>query len=168
MQQVLLLILRLLLKHHFLTFFLKSKARSSLHFSHENYWNSTLESLTAQNKFLDIVTLEQSYPLLKRLMYSLPENQLSLLLQATAGCDTLPRPLNQARWNIIVSPTCFLCQSTQPCFNWFFHFPWSIKGGTLYGMTLFYRLSFATVRRIYCICYNIMLIFLAARQVFIP
>ena len=51
----------------------KSKACSSLHSSHVHYWNSTLEPLTVQNKFLDIVALEQNCPLWKRLMYSLPE-----------------------------------------------------------------------------------------------
>jgi len=93
----------------------KSEARCSLRSSHVDYWNSTLESLTVQNKFLDIVTLEQSCPLWKRLMYGLPEKQLSFLLRA--GCDTLPTPLNLARWNIIVSPICPLCPSTQPTTN---------------------------------------------------
>ena len=98
----------------------KSEARSSLRSSHVDYWNSTLESLTVQNKFLDIVTLEQSCPLWKRLMYGLPEKQLSFLLRA--GCDTLPTPLNLACWNIIVSPTCSLCPSTQPtCSDWLLH-----------------------------------------------
>jgi len=48
-------------------------------------------------------------------MYSLPEKQLSFLLRAS--CDTLPTPLNLARWNIIVGPICSLCQSTQPMTN---------------------------------------------------
>ena len=65
----------------------KSKARASLRSSHVRYWNSTLELLIAQNKFLDIVALEQNCPLWKRLMYGLPEKQLSFL---RAGCDTLP------------------------------------------------------------------------------
>jgi len=52
----------------------------SLSSSHVEYWNSAFESLTVQNKFLDIVTLEQSCLLWKRLMYGLPEKQLSFLL----------------------------------------------------------------------------------------
>ena len=57
----------------------KSKARTSLRSSHVRYWNSILEPLTVQNKFLDIVALEQNCPLWKRLMYVLPEKQLSFL-----------------------------------------------------------------------------------------
>jgi len=41
----------------------KSKVhRGSLHSSHVDYWNSTLEALTVQNKFLDIVTLDKTVP----------------------------------------------------------------------------------------------------------
>ena len=38
----------------------KSKARTILWSSHVCYWNSTLEPMTVQNKFLDIVALEQN------------------------------------------------------------------------------------------------------------
>ena len=93
----------------------KSKARTSLQSSHVCYWNSTLELLTVQNKFLDIVTLKQNCPLWKRLMYGLPEKQLSFLLRAS--CDTLPTPMNLARWNIITSTVCTLCHCTQPTTN---------------------------------------------------
>ena len=50
-------------------------------------------------------------------MYGLPdhEKQLSFLLQD--GCDTLPMPLNLARWNITISPVCTLCHSTKPTTN---------------------------------------------------
>jgi len=48
-------------------------------------------------------------------MYGLPKKQLSFLL--CAGCDVLPTPINLARWNIIVSPLCALCGSTQPTIN---------------------------------------------------
>ena len=34
-----------------------------------------------------------------------------------AGFDTLPIPLNLAKWNIIINPVCVLCQSTQPTSN---------------------------------------------------
>ena len=99
---------------HFSTF--KSKACTSLQSSHVCYWNSTLELLTVQNKFLDIVTLEQNCPLWKRLMYGLPEKQLSFFI-LRAGCDTLPTPMNLARWNIITSTVCTLCHCTQPTTN---------------------------------------------------
>ena len=65
--------------------------------------------------YSDIVTLEQQCPLWKRLMCGLPEKQLSFLLQA--GCDTLPNPMNLARWNIIVSTVCSFCRSSQPTTN---------------------------------------------------
>ena len=90
----------------------KSKVRTSLRSSHVCYWNSTLEPLTVQNKFLNIVVLEQNCLLWKRLMYGLPEKQLSFLLRA--GCDTLPTPMNLARRNIITSPVCTHCHCTQP------------------------------------------------------
>ena len=48
-------------------------------------------------------------------MYGLPAKQLSFLLRA--GCDTLPTPMNLARWNIIVSSVCSLCHSRQPTTN---------------------------------------------------
>ena len=90
-------------------------ARDNLQSSHKLYWNSRFESLTVQNKFLEIIDLEQACPLWRRLMYGLPEKQLSFLLRA--GSDTLPTPMNLARWNIIINPVCVLCQSTQPTSN---------------------------------------------------
>ena len=78
---------------------LKNHARDHLHSTHIEHWDSSFEPLTVQNKFLDIVTLEQDCPLWKRLMFGLPEKQLSFLLHA--GCDTLPTPVNLFRWNII-------------------------------------------------------------------
>ena len=93
----------------------KNHACHNLRSAHIEYWKSKLEPLTVQNKFLDIVTLEQACPLWKRLMYGLPEKQLSSLLRA--GCDTLPTPMNLARWNIITDPRCALCQAPQPTTN---------------------------------------------------
>jgi len=87
-------------------------ARNNLKSSHVGCWNPRL---TVQNKFLDIVKLEQACPLWRRLMFGLPEKQLSFLLHA--GCDTLPTPMNLARWNIIVNPVCALCRSPQPTSN---------------------------------------------------
>ena len=43
-------------------------------------------------------------------MYGLFEKQVSFLLRA--GCDTIPTPMNLARWNIIVSPVCSLLSFT--------------------------------------------------------
>ena len=48
-------------------------------------------------------------------MYGLPEKQLSFLLRA--GCDTLPTPMNLARWKMITNPVCALFQSTQHTTN---------------------------------------------------
>ena len=75
----------------------KNHAHDHLHSTHIGYWDSSFEPLTVQNKFLDIVTLEQACPLWKRLMFGLPEKQLSFLLHAV--CDTLPTPMNLSRWN---------------------------------------------------------------------
>ena len=61
------------------------------------------------------MALEQQCLLWRRLMYGLPEKQLSFLLRA--GCDTLPTLMNLARWNIIVSLVCSLCHSHQPTSN---------------------------------------------------
>jgi len=93
----------------------KNHARHHLRSTHTEHWNSSFEPLTVQNKFLDIVTLEQACPLWKRLMIGLPEKQLSFLLRA--GCDTLPTPLNLSRWNIITNPKCTLCHAPQPTTN---------------------------------------------------
>ena len=90
-------------------------ARHDLCHTHVDYWESKFETLAVQNKLLDIVTLEQACPLWKRLIYGLPEKQLSFLLRA--GCDTLPTPMNPARWNIITSPKCALFLATQPTTN---------------------------------------------------
>ena len=93
----------------------KNIAHKNLRSCHASYWESGLELQTVQNNFLDIVALEQQCPLWRRLMYGLPEKQLSFLLRA--GCDTLPTLMNLARWNIIVSLVCSLCHSRQPTSN---------------------------------------------------
>ena len=92
----------------------KNHAHHDLCHTHVDYWESKFETLTVQNKSLDIVPLEHACPLWKRLMYGLPKKQLSLL---HAGCDTLPTPMDLARWNIITSPKCALCQASQPTTN---------------------------------------------------
>jgi len=115
--------------------------------------------LTVQNKFLDIFTLEQSFPLW---VYGLSEKQLSFLLRG--GCDTLLTPLNLASY---FGPICSLCQSIQATFLLAVPLP-LIKGYTLDDMALFCRLSFTTLRRIYHHVANFMLTFLVARQMLVP
>ena len=41
----------------------KSHAHHDLRHTHIDYWESKFETLTVQNKYLDIVTLEQACPL---------------------------------------------------------------------------------------------------------
>ena len=87
----------------------KNHTHDYLHSTHTEHWDSSFEP------FLDIVTLQQACPLWKRLMFGLPEKQLSFLL--CAGCDTLPTPMNLSRWNIITKTKCVLCQTPQPITN---------------------------------------------------
>ena len=74
---------------------LKNHARHNLRSAHIEYWKSKLEPLTVQNKFLDIVTLEQACPLWKRLMYGLPEKQLASLKNSCPSCYVLVVTLYQ-------------------------------------------------------------------------
>ena len=60
----------------------KNTAHKNLHSHHVNYWESELELLTVQNKFLYIVASDEQCSLWRRLMYGLPEKQLSFLLRA--------------------------------------------------------------------------------------
>jgi len=82
---------------------------------HANHWETQLNSLTVQNKFLGIITLKQQYPLWKRLTCGLPVKQLSFLLWAEY--DTFLTIMNLAWWKIIVSPAWPLCHSNQPTTN---------------------------------------------------
>ena len=84
----------------------KNNALKNFHSCYANYWESELELLTVQNKFLDLVALDQQCLLWRLFMYGLLEKQLSFLL--CAGSDTLPTSINLAGWNIIVSPVCSL------------------------------------------------------------
>jgi len=88
----------------------KNASRSNLRTCRVNFWESRLETLTVQNKFLDIVSLEQKCPLWQRLMCGLPGKQLSFLLHA--ACDTLPTSMNKP---CLVEHNCKpLCSSSQP------------------------------------------------------
>ena len=60
-----------------------------------------------QRKLLDSITLEESTPVWKHLMFGLPAGQLSFL--ARALIDSLPTPISLARWNMRISPSCPLC-----------------------------------------------------------
>ena len=94
------------------TKFIKTFVRNSLHQSHIEYWNNTLDHLQVQSKFRDIVTLEPKSHTWNRLVAGLPAGQLSFLLRA--GTDCLPTPLNLRRWKYQVSTTCPLCNSPYP------------------------------------------------------
>ena len=75
-------------------------------------WDSHLETLSVQSKFLDIAALEQHSKVWSRIMFGLPAGQLSFLIRA--GIDVLPSPANLQRWNIQPDSTCSLCNS-RPC-----------------------------------------------------
>ena len=75
-------------------------------------WDSHLETLSVQSKFLDIVALEHQSKVWSRIMFGLPAGQLSFLIRA--GIDVLPSPANLQRWRIQPDSTCSLCNS-RPC-----------------------------------------------------
>ena len=68
-----------------------------LRFSQISNWNSHLESLTVQNKLLDIIPLEKDSHVWSRLMTAFPAGQLSFLIRAGINC--LPTPMTK-----IISP----------------------------------------------------------------
>ena len=86
---------------------LKKQLFSSLKVSHEIEFTSHLEGLEVQFKLLDSIDLESSSKIWKRIMHGLPARQMSFILRAAS--DTLPTPLNLARWRIQVDPKCPLC-----------------------------------------------------------
>ena len=79
---------------------------------HTKIWDAQLERLKVQSKFQDIIALESDCPSWNRIISGLPSDQLSFLLRA--GSDTLPTPLNLARWRIQTDPCCPLCNSQRP------------------------------------------------------
>ena len=90
---------------------LKKQLFSSLKVSREGEFTSHLEGLEVQSKLLDSIDLESSSKIWKRIMHGLPARQMSFILRAAT--DTLPTPLNLARWRIQVDPKCPLCGN--PC-----------------------------------------------------
>ena len=75
-------------------------------------WDSKLEQLTVQRKFLDITELEACNGVWNRIQAGLPASQLSFLLRA--GSDTLPTPLNLKRWRMRIDSRCALCSHHLP------------------------------------------------------
>ena len=75
-------------------------------------WDTNLNKLSVQNKFLDVSRLEHSNRVWNRIMAGLPAGQLSFLLRA--GSDTLPTPLNLKRWKIQTDSKCSLCGCNLP------------------------------------------------------
>ena len=76
---------------------------------HIDYWNSSLDHLSVQSKFKDIIDLQPESRTWNRLPSGLPAGQISFLIRA--GTDCLPTPLNLRRWRYRVSSLCPLCNS---------------------------------------------------------
>ncbi|XP_038058908.1 uncharacterized protein LOC119730191 [Patiria miniata] len=74
---------------------------------HDDQWESQLQDLQVQSKLLDIIVLEDESEAWKCVRYSLPSGQLAFLIRA--GCDTLPSPVNLARWKVQHDTRCGLC-----------------------------------------------------------
>ena len=77
-----------------------------------DHWDSHLQNLSVQDKFLEISQLEKDNRVWNRIQRGLPAGQLSFLLRA--GSDTLPTPLNLRRWKLRTEAHCDLCSSTSP------------------------------------------------------
>ena len=93
---------------------LKKLCKQSVIDLKSTHWNSHLQSLSVQNKFADVVTLEnQPEHVRKKIVnFGLPRGQLSFLLKA--ALDTLPTPLNLKRMKIQCSSKCYLCSNPRP------------------------------------------------------
>ena len=74
-----------------------------------------LKSLQVQNKFSDIIELEESTRIWRRIIDGMPAGQLSFILRC--GSDTLPSPMNLHRWKIQLHSHCPLCKSPQATVN---------------------------------------------------
>ena len=74
-----------------------------------------LNSLEVQSKFTDIIELEESTRIWKRIIDGMPAGQLSFILRA--GSDTLPMPMNLHRWKIQLYSHCPLCSFPQTTVN---------------------------------------------------
>ena len=77
-------------------------------------WDAQLDGLQVQSKFKDIVTLKLYCPVWNRIISSLKAD----VFCAPCWFDTLPTPLNLARWKIQSNPRCPICGSrNQTTFN---------------------------------------------------
>uniref|UniRef100_A0A1X7UX59 Reverse transcriptase domain-containing protein n=1 Tax=Amphimedon queenslandica TaxID=400682 RepID=A0A1X7UX59_AMPQE len=83
--------------------------------SHIFEWNSSLESLTVQNKLLDIIPLESDSKVWSRVITALPAGQLSFIIRA--GIDCLPTPMTLCRWKYRTDSSCGLCNAPQCTVN---------------------------------------------------
>ena len=78
---------------------LKHHCKKSITDLKAKHWNHHLQTLTVQNKFLNITSLESTENVWSKLMrMGLPQGQLSFLLKA--GSDTLPTAMNLRRMKI--------------------------------------------------------------------
>ena len=73
---------------------------------HAAVWNTHLESLTVQRKFIDLILLESESRVWSQIITSLPAGQLSFLLRA--GIDCLPTPVILSRWRYQCDSSCKL------------------------------------------------------------
>ena len=73
---------------------------------HAAVWNTHLESLTVQRKFIDLIPLESESRVWSQIITSLPAGQLSFLLRA--GIDCLPTPVILSRWRYQCDSSCKL------------------------------------------------------------
>ena len=74
-----------------------------------------LKSLQVQNKFGDIIELEESTHIWRRIIDGMPAGQLLFILRC--GSDTLPSPMNLPHWKIQLHSHCPLCKSPQATVN---------------------------------------------------
>ena len=82
-------------------------------------WDEKLTGLSVQCKFKSMCELEDDNRVWHRIMQGLPAGQLSFIVRGAS--DTLPTPLNLARWKLRVDSRCPLCSSpspTQGSFTW--------------------------------------------------
>ena len=91
---------------------LRNQCKSELRHQVIETHDKILQKLTVQSKILEVVQLENSNQVWRRVMMGLPSGQMSFLLRA--GTDTLPTPLNLRRWRLRVDPSCPLCGHTHP------------------------------------------------------
>ena len=93
-------------------------------------YNTELKALTVQQKALEVVKLESSNQVGKRIISGIPAGQLSFLLKA--GTNTLPTPLNLKRWRYKTDPSATLRPQTTYCPSNSFKLPDSSRSRLLH------------------------------------